>query len=66
MGNLPQKDKPVKKFSMPAAIGSIGGGSMGLDLSRIKQEQKASGDFQDEFMAKFDEFSESWRRMIEK
>ena len=41
-----------------------GGGSLGfgLDLTKLGGKQ----DYQDEFMAKVDEFSESWRLMLEK
>ena len=38
--------------------GGVGG--LGLNLSKIKQISGAK-DFQDEFMAKFDEYSQSWR-----
>lgn len=36
--------------------GAPGGGGMGLNLANLKQ-QKGITDFQDEFMAKQDEFS---------
>lgn len=62
--NPGQQQKPKGKISMPAALG---GGSMGLDLSRVVgHEHRATADFQDEFMANINEFSESWRKMIEK
>ena len=38
------------------------GGGFGLDLTKINKDD----DYQDEFMAKYDEFSESWRNLIEK
>ena len=40
------------------------GGKIGLDLSKVNGK-KTDADFQDEFMAMKDEFSESWRKMIE-
>ena len=43
-------------------MGKVGG--IGLNLAAVKaknEEADRTGDFQDEFMAKFDEFSESWR-----
>ena len=38
-------------------------GGMGLNIAAIKQKNAENGirDFQDDFMANFDEFSESWR-----
>ena len=39
-----------------------GGGGFGLDLTKLNKDD----DYQDEFMAKYDEFSESWRNLIEK
>ena len=35
--------------------------SLGLNLGNLKQ-QEGINDFQDDFMAKLDEFSESWRQ----
>ena len=62
---------------VPPLMGQGGGGpSIGLDLSKIGKDgapqgigklnlpERQEGDFQDEFMARFDEFSESWRMMI--
>ena len=38
-----------------------------LNLNKIEpKDQNNENDFQDEFMAKYDEFSESWRMMIQK
>ena len=38
-------------------------GGLGLNIAAIKQKNADLGgrDFQDDFMANFDEFSESWR-----
>ena len=63
-----------------AGTGAPGGLSLGptigLDLSKIGKDgapkgigklaipEKCEGDFQDEFMQHFDEFSESWRMLI--
>jgi hypothetical protein len=50
-----------KKTNNPPNNG-VGGFKMpGLNLENIK-----SKDFQEEFMDKFDEYSKSWRDMIEK
>ena len=37
---------------------------VGLNLAAVKEKNAESGarDFQDDFMAKYDEFSESWRQ----
>ena len=42
-------------------MGKVGG--IGLNLAAVKQKNEVCGkaDFQDEFMANYDEFSESWR-----
>lgn len=64
----------------PGTVALPGGGSngptIGLDLSKIGKDgapkgigklaipAKQEGDFQDEFMKHFDEFSESWRMLI--
>ena len=42
--------------------GKKAGGMAGLDLTKLNKDD----DYQDEFMAKYDEFSESWRNLIEK
>lgn len=47
----PEAPTPPPKFNIP---------KLGLNLENIKQK-----DFQDEFMEKFDEYSKSWRDMIE-
>ena len=44
----------TKKPNKPG--GSLGLG-FGIDLSKLEAKE----DYQDEFMAKYDEFSESWR-----
>lgn len=49
----------AKKPAAPG--GSVG---IGLDLSKLKGQNKQ--DYQDEFMAKYDEFSESWRKLLKK
>jgi hypothetical protein len=41
------------------------GGGLGLNLAGLKQ-QKGIVDFQDEFMAKYDEYSESWRNAMDR
>lgn len=41
--------------------GSLGLG-FGIDLSKLGNKE----DYQDEFMAKYDEFSESWRQLLKK
>lgn len=38
---------------------------LGLNLANLKQ-QRGIVDFQDEFMAKYDEYSESWREAMNK
>lgn len=45
-------------------IGSSNGGSLGfgLDLSQLPNKK----DYQDEFMSKINEFSESWRQLLKK
>jgi len=48
----PEKAAPSAGFVVP---------KLGLNLENIKKQ-----DFQDEFMDKFDEYSQSWRDMIEK
>ena len=62
---------PNLSFGLPGKKGGsmalpIGGkkegGGFGLDLTKINKDD----DYQDEFMAKYDEFSESWRNLIEK
>ena len=42
-------------------------GGLGLNLAGIKQS-KAAGvvDFQDEFMAKYEEYSQSWRDALKR
>ena len=49
-------------------IAGSNGGALGLNLTGLKREDEAGKpkDFQDEFMAHFNEFSESWRRQIER
>ena len=42
-----------------AGPGKIGG--MGLNLGNLEDLKKDQGDFHDEFMARIDEYSESWR-----
>ena len=42
-------------------VGGLAGG-IGINIAAVKEKNKEQGtDFQDDFMAKFDEFSESWR-----
>ena len=37
--------------------------SLGLNIAAVKaNDQKHNGDFQDDFLANYDEFSESWRK----
>lgn len=58
------------QLGLPLGLGSKipnkPGGSLGLgfgiDLSKLGDKQ----DYQDEFMAKYDEFSESWRQLLKK
>ena len=42
-----------------AAAGADGAGGLGLNLAAVKEGDQC---FQDDFMAKYDEFSESWRK----
>ena len=43
-------------------VGPPQGLGFGIDLTRLGKKM----DYQDEFMAHFDEFSESWRQMLKK
>jgi len=58
---MPEVSLPKQKPGMQL------GGGLGLNIAAVKendQKHKIEGhaDFQDEFMAKYDEFSESWRQ----
>jgi|DEB0MinimDraft_12_1074336.scaffolds.fasta_scaffold64289_1 hypothetical protein len=56
-----QTKKKVPGFSLPkGALGAPGG--LGLNLAAMGDKK----DYQDEFMAKVDEFSESWRQQLRK
>lgn len=62
-GALIPKGEPVTKIEEPKScappiIPKVP--NLGLNLENIKKK-----DFQDEFMDKFDEYSKSWRDMIE-
>ena len=46
----------------PAKPGGSLGFGIGIDLSKLGNKE----DYQDEFMAKYDEFSESWRQLLKK
>lgn len=48
------------KTEAPAPPPAVKIPKLGLNLENIKKQ-----DFQDEFMEKFDEYSKSWRDMIE-
>ena len=60
----------AQSMQLGLPIGGLGkvagkpGGSLGfgIDLSKLGNKQ----DYQDEFMAKYDEFSESWRNLLKK
>ena len=53
---------PVLGIGQPQVkVGGLAGG-IGINIAAVKEKNKEQGtDFQDDFMAKFDEFSESWR-----
>lgn len=59
---IPSKETPLKKEEpkswVPPIIAKVP--HLGLNLENIKKK-----DFQDEFMDKFDEYSKSWRDMIQ-
>ena len=50
---------PPSQVKAMAGPGKIGG--MGLNLGNLEDLKKDQGDFHDEFMARIDEYSESWR-----
>lgn len=63
-GKLPLKGEPARvnpiepMSCVPPQLSKVP--NLGLNLENIKKQ-----DFQDEFMEKFDEYSKSWRDMIE-
>ena len=58
-GGSPKKAVVEPSSWAPPQVAKIP--NLGLNLENIKKK-----DFQDEFMDKFDEYSKSWRDMIEK
>lgn len=57
----PSEAKPAQNEPKSSNVPALGGvPKLGLNLENLKQK-----DFQDEFMEKFDEYSKSWRDMIE-
>lgn len=56
---LPPKTQSVGPKPVPK-LGNVP--KFGLDLEKLRDKEK---DFQDEFMSKFDEYSKSWRDLIE-
>mmetsp|Transcript_41814 Transcript_41814/g.63911 ORF Transcript_41814/g.63911 Transcript_41814/m.63911 type:complete len:80 (+) Transcript_41814:5458-5697(+) len=56
---VPQLSMGKDPSSKPKGLG------LGLNLGKVKEVQEVTG-FQDEFMDKINEFSESWRMLLER